>query len=627
MAITPWQKRKYLDMRAEGYSMRQSAKGAKIALSTGAKLERETGAVKGTALAEARSYEKYPGPIPYDDLSDEAARALEDFAYFQKRYFGRVPMPWQVEAANRMIELLETDEEEYVVVNAPPGSGKTLCFCHDIPAWMIMKNRAVRILMGSVTRSLAERNTARLKRTFERTVPEKANPMDLNRGWAFDAEATLSEDFGRIKPLDRDVWTRDAMVVMQHDDYAISEKEPTLSSYGMDTAFIGGLYNTVIWDDLVDPKKIRTVEGREQLEDMWTDVGETRLEPGGLCVLQGQRISSDDLYRYCLDMVAPSDEEDFDDEDQWHSAEHMGERLGKKYHHIVFKAHYEDRCAPENHKRSSPSYPDGCLLVPQRITWRKVRTWQENKGERFRVLYQQEDIDPDEVLVPAAWVWGAGEFPGCIDKDRSRLEIPDGIVLDRCFSVASADPSPTNYWSVQWWIYDPESEMRWLIDLLNKRMDAPDFLDWNTAEHRFDGVMEDWQQASIMLGAPITTWIVEQNAAQRFLLQYDHVKRWQALHSVDLLPHTTSRNKSDPDFGLQAMRPHWRYGRVRLPGRDPGRTSCTMKLVDEITKYPHARTDDNVMAEWFFEWQLPNLVLPPANTGGAWRPSWMRGAA
>lgn len=624
MGITPFQEAAYRDFRAKGLNKTQSAKKAGFSTTTAWRLESDSPDIRGTRLQAQKAYEMLPGPIDHKDLPAEPMRGLWDFPYFQRRYFGRVSSPWQEEAANKIIELLQTDEEEYLVINCPPGSGKTLAMCHDIVCWAIVRNRSIRVLLGSITRDLAARNTGRLKRTFERVIPEKAKPDDLRRGWAFDAVATLSEDYGRFKPMDRDLWTRDAFVVMQLDDATISEKEPTVSSYGMDTAFIGGRYDLVVWDDLVDPKKLATAEAKEGLEDMWTDVGETRLEPGGLCVLQGQRISSDDLYRYCLDMTAPSDEEDFDEDDNWNSAEHMGDRLGKKYHHIKFKAHYDDICDGTAHARKADPYPHGCLLVPHRITWRKVRTWQENKAERFQVLYQQEDIDPDEVLVPSAWVWGNDSFPGCIDKDRSRLEIPDGINLSECLSVATADPSPTNYWSVQWWIYHPASEMRYLIDLLNKKMDAPDFLDWSTADHMFQGVMEDWQRASVILGAPITTWIVEQNAAQRFLLQYDHVKRWRALNSVDILPHTTSRNKSDPDYGLQAMRPHWRYGRVRLPGREPGKTACTLRLVDEITKYPHARTDDNVMAEWFFEWQLPNLVLPQRTTQGAWRPSWMK---
>jgi hypothetical protein len=41
-------------------------------------------------------------------LSEEALRGLEDFDYFRRRYLGRVPSPWQVEAAVTLVKLLES---------------------------------------------------------------------------------------------------------------------------------------------------------------------------------------------------------------------------------------------------------------------------------------------------------------------------------------------------------------------------------------------------------------------------------------------------------------------------------------------------------------------------------------
>ena len=453
--------------------------------------------------------------------------------------------------------------------------------------------------------------------------PEKGEINAVRRGDALDAVSTLAQDFGRFRPLDKEIWTNEAFIVMQDEDQgAISEKEPTWSSYGIDTSFIGGRYDFVMWDDLVDPRKMRTLEQKEALQDIYQDVCETRLEPGGLLVLQGQRIASDDLYRFALDLNAPTADDD-DDLDEEEMTERIGEeRKAKKYHHIIFRSHYADRCAPENHKKSAPAYPEGCLLSPRRLPWSKISTLMSNRGETFNVIYQQEDVDPTEVLVPNAWVYGHDEFVGCIDRERERLEIPPGLDPNQCLSIATADPSPTNFWSVQWWIYDPNSDRRYLIDLLRRKMDAPDFLDWSSQEGRFVGVMDEWQDASKTLGFPITTWIVEANAAQRFMLQYDHVRRWRSLHSVDILPHTTSRNKSDPQFGVETIAPHWRFGRVRLPGRGEGKV-VAMRLIDEVTKYPHGRTDDCVMAEWFFEWNLPNLSVPSAPSITAWRPSWV----
>jgi hypothetical protein len=66
-----------------------------------------------------------PEPIPYDDLCPEAKRAWHDIAYFALRYFGAVAMPWQEMATENIVEYLDTDQKEYVVVNCPPGAGKT----------------------------------------------------------------------------------------------------------------------------------------------------------------------------------------------------------------------------------------------------------------------------------------------------------------------------------------------------------------------------------------------------------------------------------------------------------------------------------------------------------------------
>ena len=620
----------YWGLRQIGYSQKRAAQGAGFSIATAERIERrDKNKVRGQELQLMKSLEEMPGPIPYDDLCDEAKRALEDFSYFQERYLGRLSLPWQKEAADAIALLLETDEEEYVVINAPPGSGKSTVFVHDIPIWLIIRNRAIRLMIGSATMSLAERYLDRMRRTLERTDPVKAPIDQLNRGEAKDAIATLSEDFGRFRPSSKEVWTKQAFLVEQPSDTgAVAEKEPTVSAYGIDSSFIGGRYNGVFWDDLVDPSKMRTNEKKDQLQDIYQDVCESRLEPGGLFVLQGQRLASDDLYRFALDMRAigeGEDEDDDEDEEEAPRTPRIGEgRAGMKYHHLKFRAHYEDRCDGTQHKRTSEPYPKGCLLSPRRLSWRKLQGLMANRGERFTVVYQQEDSDPTEVLVNPDWVYGNDMFIGCIDKARDRLEIPMELQgRSDVLSVATADPSPTNYWSVQWWIYDPTTEKRYLIDHLNKKMDAPDFIDGvGGTLDKFVGVMPDWQEASQTLGHPITVWIIEANAAQRFMLQYDHVNRWRSLNDVDLIAHTTGINKTNPEFGVETIAPHWRFGRIRLPGRGEGKVR-SMRLVNEVTKYPHGRTDDCVMAEWFLEWNLPNLSTHTAETTVARRPSWI----
>ena len=610
----------YWDQRASGKSQVESAGKAGFGESTARNLERQRKSRLPTD--ETGRLKRMPDPLVRTELAPKAKRALEDFGYFQRRYFGRIAYPWQVQAAEKVVELLASPDKEYLVVNAPPGSGKSTLFAHDIPAWLTVRNRKIRGMIGSATTNLAAGYVDRLRRSLGRTLPVKNADDDIARGLALDAETTLAHDFGRFQAVG-DMWTRDSFVVQQYEDMGlVVEKEATWSGYGQDAGYIGQRFDFVIWDDLVDPKRQRTLEAKEALEGYWDDVSEPRLEPGGLLVLQGQRFGTDDLYRYCLDKFIG---EDID----WDTGEFMDRR--PKYHHIKYKAHYAELCNPEvTHLRKAPAYPDGCLLSPERLPWRELSAHISNREDRFQVVYQQEDTDPSSVLVPKAWIYGYDDHPGCVDEDRDRLELPknaDGsnALVGDLVSYMTVDPSPTKYWALMWWVYQPEVEYRWLMDLERRPMEANEFLDFSRGTHKFTGLLEEWVQTSRDLGVPITHVIVEENAAQRFLLQYQVVKDWMSQRSVEIIGHNTHRNKSDPEFGVESIREHYKFGRKRLPyKRNSDGFVCSMKLIAELTTYPHGKTDDCVMADWFGEWNLPRIYAPQVSEGKQWRPSWAK---
>src|SRR5487761_1908830 len=640
MPISAARSGKYWKLRAEGVSIREAAIKAGISESTGNRLEKrrrvrnevnpgdEAAGLTGPAARLYRTEEaKLPDPIHRDRLCAEARRALDDFGYFRLRYFGRVSTPWQEMAAYMLLGLLTSEEREYVVMNMPPGSGKTTLI-HDLICWLICHTRGIRILMGSINSRKAEEMLMRVRRSLERMRPVLANTTAKAAGHAFDAEATLARDYGRFRPLNREHWTREAFIVMQdEDDMAIEDKEPTVSAYGVDSGFIGGRYDFSVWDDLVDAKKTRGVEQREQMEEWYTDYCETRLEPGGMHLLVGQRLSADDLYRYALDMTQPIFDEDGEQVEP-EEVEDPEDRSDRKYKHIVFKAHYEDRCDPtKTHKKGAPSYPEGCLLDARRLSWHYLAPIQMNKSKNFRVVYQQEDLALDETLVLREWITGAGDFLGCLDNDRERWEIPGGMLARDCFVIATADPSPTQYWSIQCWLYHEPSKQRVLLDHLRTKMEAPEFLQFDeVGKGKYEGIMEDWKTISEKLGYPISTWIVERDQAQRWLLQYPHVRKCRILHGVDIIPRDTTTNRSDPDFGVRSLAQQYRYGRVRLPWKGESKL-LSLKLIDEVTKWPHGRTEDCVMAQWFFEWNLDQVTVRQDDATAGDIPSWMRTAS
>ena len=582
--------RKYARLINEGHSQRTSATMAGISYSSVMRQLRVPTSRLNRILGEF-GHEK-AGVFGIDKVKGDSARALEDFGYFRSRYFARSTSPWAEEAVYKMMELAASPHKEYVVVNQPPGVGKSTLWTHDFPVWLAVRDRSRRTMIGSRTANQAIKYTGRIRRTFERMTPMKADPILLEKGLAVDAVSTLITDFGRFKPANSDLWRLEEFILAQDGGVAVDDKEANFAAFGMDSGFLGGRYDTVIWDDLVDKTNIRTAESKENLINWWETEAETRLDPGGLLILNGQRMASDDLYRYALNLVDWSEE--FED---------TPEKAPKKYHHIIYKAHYDEICdVDKTNGGHKGNYPDGCLLDEIRLPWRELARVQKNRLDRYRILYQQEDVDAAASLIQSAWIDGGMDtsgiqYQGCWDEKRNIGKWPENV---SAYSVVTADPSPTKYWAVQWWAYNADTQMQHLVDLVRSPMDAPDFLDYNQDTRQFTGLLEEWWQRSSDQGHPFTHLIVEANAAQRFMLQYDHFKRWTALRNVNIIPHQTNRNKSDEDYGVQTLAPHYKAGRVRFPAGDYMGSKVTMRpMVKELIHWPEGSTDDTVMAHWF----------------------------
>jgi hypothetical protein len=487
-------------------------------------------------------------------------------------------------------------------------------------------------MIGSATERTARPYGSRIMNSLERTEPLRNDSKLVEMGVMADAESTLVEDFGAFKPPQRDRWRKEEFVVQQADGTKADDKEATVSTYGRDGGFLGGRFDFVLWDDLVTMKVLRTADGKEALETWWDSEAESRLEPGGLMVLQGQRLSSEDLYRYCLDKPGGY----LDDED----GEPVVDPDSRMYRHIVYKTHYPEACKPGSHKRSAPAFdpkrPDdsGCLIDPRRLPWVECVRLMANKAERWLVVYQQEDTDPATVLVQKLWVAGGTdtetgiEYKGCWDHDRSAGILPKGLTKPWLLAV-TVDPSPSKFWAIEAWLYHHPTKQRMLIDLARQKMTAPEFIARDPITGKFSGLIEDWWQNFRAQGHGLKYLILEENSAT-FLLQQQHFKDWASQRGVLVMAHVTARNKNDPDYGVGTLGPEWEFGRVRLPGNRTNKSrGISMALVDEVTKYPEGRTDDCVMAEWFFEYNLQRHLLPqllrPEAPPKMPRPSWLGG--
>lgn len=594
--LARWER--YFNHRDAGLSVESAAAKARISPSTAWRFERGDQASTGLEAAAKLGRHMVAGEMVSQPLSDEARASLDDFAAFRLRYFGRKSTPWQERAAYELLRLLQTGEREYVVMNEPPGSGKSTLFTHDIPCWLIARDRTIRVQVGSRTERQARMYVGRIKRSLEREAPLRADADALAQGYAFDAAACLQDDFTAFKPEGRtDLWRAEALVVRQLDGVGLDDKEATVSAWGMDSGFLGGRFDLVIWDDLVDRKNSKTPESRESLAEWWDTEAESRLEPGGLLLLQGQRILANDLYRHALNKRTLSEE--------------------PKYQHIKYVAHDDEKCKGEHAGPDLQPWPAGCLLDPWRLPWKHLEQIQHNNPRTFAVMYQQEDGDTVDGLVDPIWIHGGTDrdgypCPGCLDKERTIGEVPAHLTDGKGWSFVTVDPSPTEWWGVIWWIYHPETGNRYAIDVIRRRMNPEDFLSIDLNTFEFSGLMVDLRQAAMDARAPISHVVVEVNAAQRWLLQQPHVQRWIEATGVQFLPHTTTVNKADPKYGLESIGDLFRQGFVRLPWGTPSARLKVNHLIVEATQYPDADTTDLIMSTWFGKLAVENHWTPRA---------------
>ena len=299
-----------------------------------------------------------------------------------------------------------------------------------------------------------------------------------------------------------------------------------------------------------------------------------------------------------------------------------------KYHHLVYRAYYEDLDTGKASKsKTAKPWPEGPLLDPVRLPWKDLSFVRYNQPQKFRVVYQQEDIDLDYQLVERPQLIGGIasdgiEYPGCIDRDRQPGSIARGL-QPPWVSIISVDPSPANFWGVIWTVHQPNLGLYHVVDIERTKLTAEDLLGYNLSTGTYHGILDDWVARSEAMGYPVSHIVVEINAAQRFLLAHDFVRRWQALSGVQIVPHTTSRNKMDENLGLEALIPPVvKSGSLRLPTMSGNWK--TLALVQELETWTRDKKKgtDLAMALWFMLLHAPKLTqpkLPPR----MWRPSFL----
>jgi hypothetical protein len=252
-----------------------------------------------------------------------------------------------------------------------------------------------------------------------------------------------------------------------------------------------------------------------------------------------------------------------------------------------------------------------------------LRRLQRNQPRTYAVQYQQEDADPEAALVNPLWVAGGLDpvtkirYLGCWDEDRTVGEKPDLPGQQHWF--VTVDPSPTRYWAAQVWCYIPTAgNQLLLIDCYRDKADSNTILGRNPYTGVTTGLLADWVAAY-----PVRHIVFEVNAAQTWFFRERWRAEWAASKRVRIVEHSTGVRKTSPELGVPSIGAWFESGRIRLPGADQASRKTAQHLVNEVTRYPNAGTDDQVMACWFAVLHLPTISRPTSTTVTQPRPSWL----
>ena len=497
-------------------------------------------------------------PKKWDDLNEQEKGWLVDFAEFRRHFFNRDTPPFHQEIANK----ISSKEDPYLLVLCPPGHGKSQTFSIDFPIWEMIRARCIgtkdgwACLLISKSDKMAKAFLSQIKRELEQNME-------------------LQQAYGWFKPEYPDVWKQDMCTV---DGFPI-RKEPTFITAGAGSHIYGWRVHLIIGDDIVDTENSRSPERAEELLVWHADELQSRLEPGGVCVDVGTRFATWDLHGKL-----------------WRQRDDEGNPLWTP---IIYKAHDESRCSGvhcmdkscKNKCLHDKPYPEGCVLWPAWFSYQALRRRRagQHTSARFEFIYNQVEVPDEGSLVKPEWI------EACKDKNRVFWDIPRGARV--CCTI---DPSPTEWAVAQCWAYVQGEDKRYLVAQWRKRrVMAPEYI----------ALIRDWTLRLRGLGYD-PLWIFEVNAAQRWLLQSTEYLMLRYELGITVTPHTTGRNKADPQYGIQCLGPAYEYAKVSLPFGDKESIEAVGKLADELVSYPVGETDDCVMANWFHEFNVRKMMLP-----------------
>jgi hypothetical protein len=464
-----------------------------------------------------------------------------------------------------------------VVINTPPFHAKSVIFSMDWPVYLICMNPDVRIIVVSKTQKLAKDFLFGIKQRL--THPRYAK-----------LQATFGGD-GGFKG--KDPWTSTEIYVGQHLR-ASGEKDPTVQVLGVGGQIYGTRADWIILDDIADLGNAHQYES--QMKWINREV-QSRVGPQGHVINVGTRVAAVDIHSELLNpdnylggespwtqITMPAVLRYADDPKDW----------------ITLWPRSDQPLVPGSTEQPGDDglYPawDGPALAERRESV-TPREWS--------LIYQQADVPEDSVFDPL-----------CVTSSINRRRKPGPLTpgawghprhgKEGMYTIAAMDPAMAGDTFTIVGSVRKEDNRRFIENAWVQTAPTPQY------------IRETIKRVTVEYG--VNEWVIESNAFQLFLTQDPEITSFLANRGVRLVPHHTSNNKADPDFGVASLSPL--FGTTRRINEGAGRAvhngdnllelpdsdySQGIKLLMEElqTWRPGVRgknlRQDGPMALWFFE--------------------------
>lgn len=517
-----------------------------------------------------------------DEQQRAKAEKVPDFPEFVETYVGHKLWPHQL----NMYDVLRGREPRWlhpamtyvkgdldrVVLNVPPNHAKSATATEDYALWRMMENPDIKIAVISKSKDQAKK--------FMKTMNNRLTHPDFEKLQNAFAPA------GGWKTK-QSSWTSEYLYL---SNASTENRDPTLQVKGIGAQLYGSRLDLIILDDVEDTASAKQWE--DHLNWINTEVF-SRLPPsGGQLVIVGTRLANKDLYSEAI------------------NPEHYGGEESP-YTLLSMPTVLEDSDDPEKMltlwpKSDKPRMPhekpnaDGSYdaWTP---TW-AIKQRNNMSAAQWQRMYQQKTSSEDTVFSEAAirqCIDGRG--PGLIPVNSiaGRVNGMDGLHI-----IAGIDPAASNFTAFTCYGIDFKTGERFIIDLHNEK---------TMSLSKIHQKIYEWTDKY-----GVREWLIEDNAAQTFLVQDDGLRSNLATKGSKLSGFKTlGYNKNDQELGVAGMASLFETQKIHLPS--PKESVHVKSLIEQLvvwdpTVSQKIQKTDQVMSLWFCENRALQLIKQRRNT-------------